>query len=178
MVWEDDLFALLDDLEGQASALWEADREAELADRAQAEYAAVSLASRLMASTGAHVALDLPSVGRVEGELHRVGEDWCLLAGGTGSWVVPLWQVLAVRGASPRSVPEAAWSPVNRLGLRSALRRLAEARARCLVHLTDGSRVEAVLGRVGSDFAEVTTAVGETVLVPWTALVAVQDPDG
>jgi hypothetical protein len=180
MGWEDDLFALFDDLEGQASALWEADREAELADRAQAEYAAVSLASRLMASTGDRVALDLPGLGRVEGALLRVGEDWCLLGGdgGRGSWVVPLGQVVGVHGASPRSVPEVAWSPVHRLGLRSALRRLAGAGARCLVHLTDGSRLEAELGRVGKDFAEVTTAAGETVLVPWVALVAVQDPDG
>ena len=34
MCWEHDLFALFDDLEGQAAAAWEADREAELADRA------------------------------------------------------------------------------------------------------------------------------------------------
>ena len=75
MAWEDELFALFDDLEGQAGALWEEDREAELADRAQAEYAAVTLASRLMASTGTTVSLELPGPGRVEGELRRVGED-------------------------------------------------------------------------------------------------------
>ena len=34
MSWEHELFALFDDLEGQAAAAWEADREAELADRA------------------------------------------------------------------------------------------------------------------------------------------------
>ena len=178
MAWEDELFALLDDLEGQAAALWEADREAELADRAQAEYAAVTLASRLMASIGFPVGLDLAGLGRIEGDLQRVGEDWCLLAGGAGSWVVPLRQVLAVHGASSRSVPEVAWSPVHRLGLRSALRRLAEAGERCVVHLADGTRLEVTLGRVGSDFAEVATTAGATVLVPWTALVAVQDPEG
>ena len=36
MSWEHELFALFDDLEGHAAALWEADREAELADRAPA----------------------------------------------------------------------------------------------------------------------------------------------
>ena len=74
MSWEHDLFALFDDLEGQAAAAWEADREAELADRARAEYGSVTLASRLMASRGREVALDLPHVGRVEGSLDRVGD--------------------------------------------------------------------------------------------------------
>ena len=67
MSWEHDLFALLDDLEGQAAAAWEVDREAELADRARTEYRAVTLASRLMASRGRDVALDLPHVGRSRG---------------------------------------------------------------------------------------------------------------
>ena len=57
MSWEHDLFALLDDLEGQAAAAWEADREAELADRARTEYGTVTLASRLMASRGRDVSL-------------------------------------------------------------------------------------------------------------------------
>lgn len=176
MGWEDELFALFDDLEGQASALWEADREAELADRAHAEYAAVTLAGRLMASTGATVSLDLPGPGRVTGELRRVGQDWCLLAAAAGDWVVPVRHVQAVRGASPRAVPEVAWSPVHRLGLRSALRRLADGGVDCLLHLTGPVRLEARVDRVGADFVEVVTPAGEAVLVPYAALVAVQDP--
>ena len=175
MGWEDELFTLFDDLESQASALWEADREAELAERAQAEYASVSLASRLMASIGTSVTLDLPGPGRVEGELRRVGEDWCLLAGAAADWVVPLRHVQGVRAASPRSVPEVAWSPVHRLGLRSALRRLAEGQVGCLLHLAGPLRVEARVDRVGRDFAEVATGSGESVLVPYSAIVAVQD---
>ena len=77
MSWEQDLFALFDDLEGQAAAAWEEDREAELADRARAEYGSVTLASRLMASRGRRVALELRHVGRVEGSLDRVGDGWC-----------------------------------------------------------------------------------------------------
>jgi hypothetical protein len=100
MSWEHDLFALFDDLEGQAAAAWEADREAELADRARTEYGTVTLASRLMASRGHEVALDLPHVGRVEGRLARVGEEWCLLSGARQDWIVPLRAVSAVRGAS------------------------------------------------------------------------------
>lgn len=178
MGWETELFALFDDLEGQAAALWEADREAELADRARSEYASVTLASRLMASVGTPVALSLPGVGRIEGRLDRVGEEWCLLSAGSQDWIVPLRHVLTVHGASDRSVPEVAWSPLHRLGLRSALRRLADSEERCLLHLSDGSRHEAYVGRVGADLVECRTGAGERVLVPFTALVAVQSREG
>jgi hypothetical protein len=177
MSWEHDLFALLDDLEGQAAAAWEADREAELADRARTEYGAVTLASRLMASRGRDVALDLPHVGRLEGRLARVGEEWCLLDATGQDWIVPLRAVTGVRGASERSVPEVAWSPVDRLGLRAALRRLADAGARCLLHLADGTRHEAYVDRVGADFLEGRATSGEVFLVPYAGLVAVQSRD-
>jgi len=174
MSWEHDLFALFDDLEGQAAAAWEADREAELADRARTEYGAVTVASRLMASRGQDVALDLPHVGRLEGRLARVGEEWCLLNGTRQDWIVPLGAVVAVHGASARSVPEVAWSPIDRLGLRAALRRLADAGARCLLHLADGTRHEAYVHRVGADFLEVRDPTGSELLVPYAGLVAVQ----
>jgi hypothetical protein len=174
MSWEHDLFALFDDLEGQAAAAWEADREAELADRARTEYGAVTLASRLMASRGLEVALDLPHVGRVEGRLSRVGEEWCLLSGARQDWIVPLHAVTAVRGASDRSVPDVAWSPIDRLGLRAALRRLADSGARCLLHLADGARHEAYVHRVGADFLEARDSADGELLVPYAGLVAVQ----
>ena len=177
MSWEHDLFALLDDLEGQAAAAWEADREAELADRARTEYGAVTLASRLMASRGRDVGLDLPHLGRLEGRLARVGEEWCLLRAAEQDWIIPLRAVTGVRGTSERSVPEVAWSPVDRLGLRAALRRVADARARCLVHLADGTRHEAYVERVGADFMECRDTAGGVVLAPYAGLVAVQSRD-
>jgi hypothetical protein len=178
MSWEHELFALFDDLEGQASALWEADREAELADRARSEYGTVTLASRLMASTGRDVVLDLPHLGRVEGRLDRVGDGWCLLAGHGQDWIVALRHVAGVRGASERSRPEVAWSPVDRLGLRTALRRLADTEARCVLHLLDGTSHEARVIRVGADFAECASVGDDVVLVPYDALVAVQSREG
>ncbi len=182
MSWEHELFALFDDLEGQAAALWEADREAELADRARAEYASVTLASRLMAARGTQVRLDLPHVGSVEGRLDRVGESWCLLSGTGQDWIVPLAHVVAVHGCGERSVPEVAWSPVDRLGLRAALRRLAGSGARCVLHLTDGSWHAGRVERVGADFVECVPD-GEAradgpVLVAHAALVAVQSREG
>jgi len=176
MSWEHELFALFDDLEGQAAAAWEADREAELADRARTEYGSVTLASRLMASRGEPLSIDLPHVGRLEGRLDRVGEGWLLLSGQGQDWIVPLRWIVAVRGTSARSVPEVAWSPVDRLGLRAALRRLSDAAARCVLHLVDGTRHEAYVERVGTDFMEADGSRGQ-LLVPYDALVAVQSRD-
>ena len=178
MSWEHELFALFDDLEGQAAAAWEADRETELADRARTEYGSVTLASRLRASRGETISVDLPHVGRVEGRVDRVGESWVLLSGRGQDWIVPLRWITGVRGASARSVPEVAWSPIDRLGLRSALRRVADADARCLVHLADGTRQEAYVARVGADFLECRAAADpagdDLLLVAYDAVVAVQ----
>lgn len=177
MAWDEDLFALLDDLEQRAEALYEAERGAELADRSRAEYQQVTLASRLVASVDAEVRLDVLGVGVLAGTLSRVGTGWCLLSGPAQDWVVPMAAITGVRGASPRSVPEVAWSPIARLGLGAALRRVADAGAECVVHLVDGRRVDGTILRVGSDFAEVRTPAGEQVLVPFAALAAAQSRD-
>ncbi|WP_296602487.1 hypothetical protein [Nocardioides sp.] len=177
MTWEEELFAVLDDLEQQAEALYGADRDAELADRSRSEYQQVTLASRLMASLGTPVRLEVAGVGVVAGALDRVGSGWCLIAGPGQDWVVRLAAVLAVHGASDRSVPEVAWSAVARLGLGSALRRLADAGERCVLHLLDGTSHEATLRRVGADFVEVVEGEGRVVLVAVAAVAAVQSRD-
>ena len=81
MSWEEQLFSVLDDLEQQAEALYDAERDLDLADRSRSEYAQVTLASRLMASLDAELTLELRGVGRVSGTLQRVGTGWCLLDG-------------------------------------------------------------------------------------------------
>lgn len=174
MNWDEQLFSVLDDLEQQAEALYDAERDAEVADRSRAEYGGVTLASRLMASVDTEVSLDIVGVGRVAGNLQRVATGWLLLAAAGGQWIVSFDAVAAVGGASARSVPEVAWSPITRLGLGSALRRLSDAGERCLVHRVDGSRLEGVVRRVGADFAEVEIASDRVELVPFSALAAVQ----
>ena len=174
MDWDERLFAFLDDLEQQAQALYDADRESELADRARSEYAAVTLVSRLMASVGREVVLDVRGVGPVAGELQRVGPGWCLVHGAAQDWVVRLAAVKGVEGASDRSVPEIAWSPVSRLGLGSALRRLADTRSECRVHSVDGAVWDACLTRGGSDFVEARVGEGRVVLLALESLGAVQ----
>ncbi|MFN8193616.1 MAG: hypothetical protein U0R80_04940 [Nocardioidaceae bacterium] len=177
MAWEHDLFALLDDLEAQAEAAFDAERGDELADRSRAEYATVSWASRLMASVGRTVTVSVTGVGPLTGRLARVGEGWALLAGAGQDWMVPWSAVQVLEGASTRSVPELAWSPVSRLGLGSALRRLAETDRACLVHLRDESRLEARVTRVGRDFVELVVGEGREVLVPFDRLAAVSSRD-
>ena len=114
MTWEEELFALFDDLEGQAEALYDAERQAELADRSRAEYQQVTLAARLMASVGAPIGLDVLGIGLIDGTLDRVAAGWCLLSGAGQDWIVRLDAVAAVHGASERAVPEVAWSPLTR----------------------------------------------------------------
>ena len=178
MGWEEHLFALFDDLEQQAEALFDAERDLELADRSRAEYHHVSLASRLMASLDREVVLHLVGGGTVAGTMARVGTGWCLVRGAQ-DWVVRTAAVLVVGGASERSVPEVAWPAVTRLGLGSALRRVAESGERCVLQLVDGGRHEAVLRRVGADFVEAGLGedAGRGVLVAFTALAAVQSRD-
>ncbi len=178
MGWEDDLFALFDDLEGRAAALYDAEREPELADRSRAEYQQVTLASRLMASLDAEVALDVVGVGRVSGVLTRVGTGWCLVTAAPGAdWIVPLAAVVRATGLSERSVPEVAWSPLTRLTLTSALRRLAESGQRCVLHLTTGASHDGTVRRVGKDFVELVETGDRGALIAFDHLAAAQSWD-
>jgi hypothetical protein len=172
--WDERLFAFLDDLEGRAEALYDAERETDLADRSRAEYAAVTLAGRLMASPGHDVVLEVVGVGPVAGVLQRVGPDWCLTHGAAQDWVVRLAAVVSVAGASTRALPEVAWSPVDRLGFGSALRRLADAGEPCVVHGVDGTARAVVPTRVGGVFVEVTAGGARTLLLRHDAIAAVQ----
>ncbi|UUZ58129.1 hypothetical protein [Nocardioides sp. B-3] len=174
---DDQLFSLFDDPEGQASALYEQERDAELLDRSRAEYRRVTLDSRLMASVGDRLALTVVGVGRIEGELQRMGLGWCPVSGHAQDWIVRTPCIEVVQGASDRSIPEVARSPLHKLGVTSALRRLAESRVRCVVHLVDGGQHEAVVRRVGADFVEITTPGDEAVLIAYDAISAVQSRD-
>ena len=175
MAWEDELFDYLDDLEGQAAALYAADRAPELADRSRAEYGSVSLSARLMASLDVDVTLELAGTGSVSGRLTRVATGWCLLRGPGQDWVVRLDAIMSVRGGSDRAVPELAWPASARLGLGAALRRLSDTAEPCSLHLVDGRRHDGVLLRVGADFVELTAGeAGRVVLVALHHLAAVQ----
>lgn len=175
MAWGDELFAFLDDLESQAQAAFDRERRAELADRERAEYATIKLAGRLMASVDRELSLGVRGVGTLLGHLERVANGWLLLIRGRQQWIIPFDALVSVSGASDRSVPDVAWPTVARLGLGSALRRIADAEERCLLHSLDGSRHEGRIRRVGADFVEVMCGEpARVVLVPYDGLAAVQ----
>ncbi|MGC4111241.1 MAG: hypothetical protein QM747_12615 [Nocardioides sp.] len=127
-----------------------------------------------MASLDEELSVEVCGVGTVSGRLGRAGPDWCLLHGPAQDWLVRLEAVVAVEGASARAVPEVAWPPADRIGLSSALRRLADAEALCRLHAVDGSVREGRLARVGADFVEVQTGEGRCLLVGRSTLAAVQ----
>lgn len=169
-----DLFEFLEDLEAEAEALAHRERVGDLSDRGHSEYHEVELVARLMASTGREVSIEVVGAGLLSGELVRVGPDWCALERGTVRWAIALGTVSVVRGASSRAVPQVAWTAADKLGLRSALRRLVDSGQPCTLHLRDGGRVEAVVRRVGADFVEVSTPAGEHLILASRHLSAVR----
>jgi hypothetical protein len=177
MRWDVRLQALFEDLEQQAAGLSLADRDSEVAELRRAEYAGVDLAGRLRASVGARLVVEVTGVGTVEGELHRVGEGWLLLGAAAQDWVVVTRALGSLKGLADRVAVEPA--PVEgRLGLGSALRGLAVARAEVVVHRADGRSTRGALGRVGADFMEVSDAGLRGQLpaeaVPFSAIAAVR----
>ncbi len=149
---------MLEDLEAQAEALQHRERAAEVADRARTEYAAVTLDARLMATVGGVVEVDVLAVGHLRGEVARVGPGWCELGSLQGTWWLRTAAITSVRGVSDRALPEVAWSPVDRLGLASVLRRLSDESETVVVVTADGSRHEGTVRRVGADFLELDGA--------------------
>jgi hypothetical protein len=172
--WDERLFAYLDDLEQEAEARFGSEPASQLGDRARAEYAAVTLAGRLLASVDREIVLEVRGVGAVTGRLQRVGPDWCLVESGSRAWVVRLEHVLTVEGASGRSVPEVARSPVARLGIGSVLRGVADSGEQCLICTADGSSYEVAVRRMGRDFVEVVTGQDRVLLLPLGGVAAVR----
>ncbi len=171
---------MFEDLEAQAEALQHLERAAEVADRTRAEYGGVSLDARLMASRGRDLEVDVLAAGRLQGRLERVGPGWFQLDGAFGVAWVRTEAVTGVLGASPRALPELAWSPVDTLGLGSVLRRLAEEQEGVVLQLLDGTRHEGRVGRVGRDFVELVAPAGTgpeaTRLVPTAHVAVVRAP--
>jgi hypothetical protein len=180
MRWDDRLGDLFDDLEQQADGLDLSRRDAEVAELARAEYAQVDLASRLHGSIGRRLVVDLEGFGVLDGEVNRVGEGWCLLSSGAQEWLVRLAATRSLRGLAERGVPAQARPVTARLGLASALRRVAEAQVEVALHRVDASTTRGRLLRVGVDFLDLRTETdgtgpaGPVQTVPLAALAVVR----
>lgn len=175
MRWEEQLAAVLDDLEQQAEGLALVARDTEVAELSRAEYAQVDLAGRVHASVGRELSFSLLGAGPLTGVLVRAGTGWCLVRAAAQDWVVALTAVTEVRGLSPRALAESLRPLGARLGVGSALRGVAEQEATVVVRTVDGAARTGRIGRVGADFVEVRSPSGgpEPLVVPFHALAAV-----
>ncbi|MPZ60799.1 MAG: hypothetical protein GEU93_05790 [Propionibacteriales bacterium] len=152
MRWEE-LFA---ELEGHWDALSASERAGEIAERTRAELARVQLMDRLRASLGREVLLTLANGQRVSGELRRVGADFVLIGGGRVELLAVVSSVVAVSGLADQSrTAEQAGPVATRLGIGSALRRIARDRLPVSVALVAGGEVHGTPRRVGADFVEI-----------------------
>ena len=180
MRWDDRLGDLFADLEQQADGLALSQRDAEVAELARAEYAQVDLVSRLHSSIGRRLLLDVEGFGVLEGELSRVGEGWCLVGSAGQEWLVRLAATGSLRGLAERGVPVQARPVTARLGLASALRRVAEAQADVVLHRVAGATTRGRLLRVGADFLDLRAEgdgsgpSGSVQTVPLAALAVVR----
>ena len=193
MSWDDRLLAVFDDLELQAEGLALAERDLEVADLGRAAYASVDLASRLRASVGRLLLVDVYGVGNLSGRLARVGTDFVVIesTGSTGSsgsagclWVVRCAALGRVGGLSDQAVGDDARSLSSRLGLGSVLRGFAAATVPVSTQTTAGAVVQGRVRRVGADFVELWTADGRSTaqpdweLVPFEAIAALRPAPG
>ena len=179
MSWERRLLDLFDDLEQQAEGAALVARDAEVAELARAEYSEVDLASRLHASLDRLVELSLRDGLVVRGRMSRVGDGWCLVCEAPErppdgqEWLVALSAIATVRGLSAHAQPSSVQPVTGRLGLGSALRRVAEELVTVTFFLVDGRRRQGRLGRVGKDFVELV-AEGGVEVVPFSGVAAVR----
>ncbi|HZC72748.1 MAG TPA: hypothetical protein VE442_18765 [Jatrophihabitans sp.] len=178
--------ALFDDLEAQAAALEQAERAAEVDDRARGEIGGLGLHDRARAAVGDPLRVRVSGGLAVAGVLSRLGPEWWLLDEGAGrESVVATAHLLTVRGLGRYSaVPGTAGVVESRIGLRLVLRGIARDRSAVHLHLADGTAVAATIDRVGADFVEVAThapaeprrlrEVRDVELLPCAAIAAVR----
>lgn len=177
MPGDDRLEELFEDLEQQAAGLHLVERDAELADRGPAEYAAVDLAGRLHASVGGRLLARVAGVGPLHGTLRRVGAGWFLLASPGCDWAVSTAAVEQLHGLSAQTVSEPLRGVAARLTLGSLLRGLAGSGRSVVVHHVSGERAAVRVVRVGADFVEVlpeeAAPGGAAVVLPFPGIAAI-----
>jgi len=181
MRW-DELFA---DLELEADAALQRERDSEIAERTRVERSRIGLYDRLHAARGHELGVSVDALGPVQGTLLRVSTAWLLLGSGRDEWVVDLASVQGVSGLpSSARAPHSDGAVAAALGWPSAWRVLARDRTPLLVHRRDGSTLSGVADRVGGDFVEISTGSEDQLVqgsrareaVPFPAVVAVRCP--
>ena len=154
-----------------------AEREAELADRSRAEYRQVTLGQPADGPRGDRSRSTVPASAASRASSHRVGDGWCLVSGQARTGSCRSRRIAVVHGASDRSVPEVAWSPLHRLGLALGAAPAGRVRVRCVVHLADGRQHEASCAASAPTSSRSARRATSALLVAYDALGAVQSRD-
>jgi hypothetical protein len=144
---------LFADLEAFAEATERWAFEADVADRARAERAALTLADRVRGHVGGTLAFRLADGDRIRARVADVGADWVLLEDGAPV-VLPMRAVAGIEGLS-RCAAHPAGALARRVGLGIVLRRLSRDRAAVQVGLLGGGTVTGTIDRVGADHLDV-----------------------
>ncbi len=179
--------ALFDDMEAQLAASERLELDAEIADRARAETAAVELADRLRGSLGRRIGVYLASGSAFEGTLSHAGSESLVLAEPGHQLLIPYAAAVRYLGLSRLAVTEPS-RVRQRLGLTSALRALARDRAGLAVLVSRGSAGEStlhgVIDRVGRDHLDLAVTAGgedrreanvrQVATIPFAALAALR----
>jgi hypothetical protein len=155
---------LFADLEALAEATERAAFEVDVADRARAERATLTLADRLRGHVGAVLAFRLLDGDRVRARLADVGTDWVLLDDG-GSVVLPMAAVGGVEGLS-RAAATASGALARRVTLGVVLRRLARDRVPVRIGLLGGESLTGTVDRVGADHLDLAQHAADEIRRP------------
>lgn len=174
--------ALFADMEAQLAAGERLDLDAEVAERARADAAAVELADRLRGSLGLSIGIHLASGTMFEGVLSHVGSQSLVLDEPRHQMLIPQASAVRYSGLSRLAVTEHS-TVRQRLGLASSLRALARDRASLTVLIARGpaeSVLHGVIDRVGRDFLDLAVTrpgedrraanVRQTATIPFAAL--------
>jgi hypothetical protein len=152
MRW-DQLFA---DLNAEFEAGLQAELEAEIAERARAEFSRIDLLDRLRAATGRSVTISVDGAGTLVATVGQVGAGWALLEAGGVEILLNAAAIVSVAGLSnggAQALPS--HSVESRLGLGFVLRGLARDRSRIIAQLRDGDALGGSVDRVGADAVDI-----------------------
>ncbi|HET6242713.1 MAG TPA: hypothetical protein VFD99_12070 [Arthrobacter sp.] len=156
--------ALFEDMEAQLAASERLVLDAEIAERARVDAAAVELADRLRGSVGLRIRVHLASGSVFEGSLSHAGGQLLVLNEPRHQILIPYAAAVQYFGLARLALAEPS-TVRQRLGLASALRGLAGARAGLSVLVSRGSgesTLHGVIDRVGRDFLDLAvTQAGE-----------------
>lgn len=165
MRWE----KLFGEIEAHSGDLARVERDAEIQDRTEGEWAATSWRERLALGT---VSLRVAGLGRLDGDLTRMTGAWLLLQTDNHEMIInPDWVVAvspSATGVKPLSLVE------QRMTWVHAIRMLQRERSRIHVVCADGSAVDGTVTLAGKDFVEIQTDQRVAEMVPYATLAAIR----